>query len=473
MVSKINGLFGKRALYVFDPVALQSILIKDHSSYEDALFMLSMNMMLFGPSVVATIGDQHRKQRKMINPVFSTQQMRQMIPIFYQVARNLQEGIERQLRNPSGSGDIDILDWMSRAALELIGQGGLGHSFDPLVEESQSVFTNAIKDTLTALPLCPEIWVTSFRRWVLDNLVPIAKIQRLKNLSDTINAEAAQVVAQRRLAIQSGEGAILQEVGEGKDIMSVLLRANMKAEESERLGEDELAAQTATFIFAATDTTSNTLAQILQLLAQHTEVQEKLRTEILQAAGDEEIPYDQLEGLPYLDAVCRETLRLYAPVSDTFRDCIRDTVLPLSEPIQGLDGTWMKEILVPEGTRIVISIRGCNINKAIWGEDADEWKPERWLSPLPETVTNARIPGVYSNLLSFLGGGRSCIGFKFSQLEMKVVLCVLLRSFRFYPSDKEIVWNYSLVRFPTVGKDSGKPSMPMKLVPIKETMTLA
>lgn len=115
----------------------------------------------------------------------------------------------------------------------------------------------------TALPLCPEIWVTSFRRWVLDNLVPIAKIQRLKNLSDTINAEAAQVVAQRRLAIQSGEGAILQEVGEGKDIMSVLctvlslpfilhltklklaVRANMKAEESERLGEDELAAQTA------------------------------------------------------------------------------------------------------------------------------------------------------------------------------------------------------------------------------------
>ena len=102
----------------------------------------------------------------------------------------------------------------------------------------------------------------SFRRWVLDNLVPIAKIQRLKNLSDTINAEAAQVVAQRRLALEIGEGAILQEVGVGKDIMSVLctvlslpfilhltklkpVRANMKAKESERLSEDELAAQTA------------------------------------------------------------------------------------------------------------------------------------------------------------------------------------------------------------------------------------
>ncbi|KAH9950796.1 hypothetical protein B0H21DRAFT_681895, partial [Amylocystis lapponica] len=46
-----------------------------------------------------------------------------------------------------------------------------------------------------------------------------------------------------------------------------------------------------------------------------------------------------------------------------------------------------------------------------------EWKPERWLSPLPSTVTEARVPGVYSNLVTFLGGGRGCIGFKFSEVE--------------------------------------------------------
>ena len=92
--------------------------------------------------------------------------------------------------------------------------------------------------------------------------------------------------------------------------------------------------------------------------------------------------------------------------------------MPLSEPIIGKDGNVLKEIFVPAGTELILGIRSINIDKGIWGEDALEWKPERWLKPLPETVTDAKIPGVYANLMTFLGGGRACIGFKFSQLEM-------------------------------------------------------
>ncbi|KAJ3480633.1 hypothetical protein NLI96_g8209 [Meripilus lineatus] len=427
MVSRISGLLGKRVLHVYDPVALQSILLKDQLYYEESSFIISMNVMVFGPGLVSTIGDQHRKQRKMLNPVFSVKHLRQMTPIFYRVAQQLQQGIKKQLKCSSGPEDVDILNWISRTALELIGQGGLGYSFDPLVEESQNTFADAIKDTIPAVwalggfgllaPIATKLGPSSFRRWVLDNLLPAEKIQRLKILSDTIKAEARKVIAQKRRALQVDEGAMSQQVDEGKDIMSVLLRANMKASESEKLDEDELAAQTTTLIFGATETTSGALAQILQLLAQHSDIQEQLRAEITQA-GEQDIPYDQLVDLPYLDAVCRETLRLYSPVTEIYRDCIKDMVLPLSKPIQGLDGTWMKDVPVPEGTRIIISVRGCNRNKEIWGEDADEWKPERWLSPLPEAVTIARIPGVYSNLMTFAGGGRSCIGFKFSQLEM-------------------------------------------------------
>lgn len=58
----------------------------------------------------------------------------------------------------------------------------------------------------------------------------------------------------------------------------------------------------------------------------------------------------------------------------------------------------MNEIVVPKGTRISIGIHSCNRSKAIWGEDAHEWKPERWLNPLPDSITNARVPGVYANL---------------------------------------------------------------------------
>ena len=68
-----------------------------------------------------------------------------------------------------------------------------------------------------------------------------------------------------------------------------------------------------TLIFAATDTTSNSLAQIFQLLAQHPDAQEKLREEIIQASNGQDIPHDQLVELPYLDSICRETLRVFVP----------------------------------------------------------------------------------------------------------------------------------------------------------------
>ena len=64
-------------------------------------------------------------------------------------------------------------------------------------------------------------------------------------------------------------------------------------------------------VFAATDTTSNSLARTLYLLAKDQDKQNKLRAEIVEASHDgEDIPYDELVALPYMDAVCREILRL-------------------------------------------------------------------------------------------------------------------------------------------------------------------
>lgn len=63
-------------------------------------------------------------------------------------------------------------------------------------------------------------------------------------------------------------------------------------------------------LFAATDTTSHLMAQVLQLLAEHPDIQDKVRAEILASRGGQDISYDQLQALPYLDAVCKETLRL-------------------------------------------------------------------------------------------------------------------------------------------------------------------
>ena len=77
---------------------------------------------------------------------------------------------------------------------------------------------------------------------------------------------------------------------------------------------------------------------------------------------------------------------------------MKDAVLPLSRPIQTTDGSTMSELVIPQGTNIVIGIMASNRDKALWGEDAHEWKPERWLKPLPEAVEQAAVTGVYSHL---------------------------------------------------------------------------
>jgi len=76
----------------------------------------------------------------------------------------------------------------------------------------------------------------------------------------------------------------------------------------------------------------------------------------------------------------------------------QDTILPLSNPVTGVDGTLISELHIPKNTSIIISALNSNRNPAIWGPDALEWKPERWLSSLPDELVDAKIPGVYSHL---------------------------------------------------------------------------
>lgn len=77
---------------------------------------------------------------------------------------------------------------------------------------------------------------------------------------------------------------------------------------------------------------------------------------------------------------CLNFVHSYSRVHRAFRD----TTLPLAEPVLGKNGEILKDVTVPEGTEIVVAIRSANRNKAIWGEDAHEWRPERWLEPLPD-----------------------------------------------------------------------------------------
>ncbi|CCM01003.1 uncharacterized protein FIBRA_03051 [Fibroporia radiculosa] len=469
-VAKLYGMFGRPMLYVSDPKALYTIIIKDESSFPESDAFISMNYLLFGHGLLATLGETHRKQRKLLSPAFSINHMRHIVPIFYNVAHQLRDGLRKQVAG--GTEEIDMLNWMGRTALELIGQGGLGYSFDPLVEDAHNEYGHALKNLIPNLvqvpilrlmvPYLMRVGPAAFRRFVL-NFVPDGDVQRFKSIVDTMESQSRAIFEKKKAALLQGEEAVLQQVGEGKDIISILMRANASSSEAEGLPEDQIIAQMSTLVLAATDTTSNTLARIIEILAEHPDVQEKLRAEVLDAHAGESLVYDELDQLPLLDSVCRETLRLNPPAVFSTRVASRDTILPLAEPIVGVDGSLISDIPVVKGTEVIIGILGCNARKELWGEDAHEWKPERWLAPLPEKVIKSTIPGVYANLMTFVGGRRACIGFKFSEMEMKVVLSVLLANFTFELTDKPIVWNAAAVRYPTLGRIDNKPQLPLKV----------
>ncbi|KAJ7457798.1 cytochrome P450 [Mycena latifolia] len=470
----LRGLFGSPALFVADPVALHAILNKDLDIYEEAPLALSMNNLMFGKGILSTMGDDHRRLRKMMVPAFSTANLRGMMSHFYDVAEEARDGLLAP-QVTGGSQEIEMASIFTRISLELIGRSGLGYSFDALtLNGPKSEYAEAIKNFMPVLgkvsillPLVPfatSIGTPSFRRWVLD-IFPSKLLHRVRDMIDLMDATAKEILESKKAALKGGDLELQEKVATGTDILSILLRENLMADDSSRLTDTELLGQTSAIIFAAMDTTSSALCRVFHVLASRPDVQETLRAEIVKFTANKEeghLDHDELMDLPYLDSVLRETLRLYPPVMPAImRETIAPAVLPLSTPIVATDGRTLTSIPVPAGTPVWIAIAKANHNPEIWGPDAREFKPERWVNGRAGS-RDVKMPGVWGGTMTFIGGGRSCIGFKFSQLEMKVVLCVLLRAFRFSLSkDNEVKFQMSAaITGPTV---NGETAMPLVL----------
>nr|VWO98257.1 Putative tyrosine-protein kinase AmsA (EC (Amylovoran biosynthesis membrane-associated protein AmsA) [Ganoderma boninense] len=469
-ISLLKGLFGRRILLIHDPLALHAIVVKEQEFYTKYVTPSNDVKLYLGPGVLTTVGEQHMRQRKLLNPVFSVSHLRKMTHIFYNVAHKMRSALALRLPRDGDGKVLDVNEWMARTTLEMLGQAGLGYSFDNFEEDSIDPYGESIKMSLVKFKFLVEqlSWVFSDASllWLLS-LIPSKDMRRMLKITDTMRKHSQRIIDEKKAALKKGNDALKRAVGEGKDIM---IRANMAAGDKEKMTDEEILAQTSTFILAGMESTSNALSRVLHLLAQNPTMQEKLRAEIIDAQGGAEpgdtnaaIPYDDLNKLPYLDAVCRETLRMHAPLPITSRLAAKDMVLPLATPVRGNDGRVLHEIVVPEGTGVLVHYQGSNSAPELWGDDAHEWKPERWLAPLPQALEDARIPGVYSNLMTFSGGASSCIGFKFGQLEMKIVLATLLSSFAFELSDKDITWNWAGVMYPTMGEESNKSEMLLKV----------
>jgi len=201
-------------------------------------------------------------------------------------------------------------------------------------------------------------------------------------------------------------------------------------------------------------------------LAKSPESQTKLRAELdanVLAKGNADFTAVELENMPYLNAVIKETLRIHSSVTDIIRQASEDNVLPLSTPIVGASGTTYRELHIPKGTFVHASTFGYNINQDVWGSDAQVFRPERWLEQDDSKVETSL--GVYGNLLTFSAGARSCIGWRFAIIELQAFVARLVREFQFSEVvDKPIkMWRPGLV-VPTVeGEEDKGPQLPLKV----------
>ncbi|KAG1751877.1 cytochrome P450 [Suillus lakei] len=177
--------------------------------------------------------------------------------------------------------------------------------------------------------------------------------------------------------------------------------------------------ETLNILLAGRDTTASTLTSAIYLLAMHPEFLTRLREEIISKVGLTRGPtYDDIKEMKYLRAVLNETLRLFPAVPFDVRENIRDTTWISPEP-------GKKPLFIPQGTMLSYSVFLMHRRTDLWGPDALEFDPDRWLD---ERVKKYLIPNPFI-FLPFNAGPRICLGQQFAYNEMSFMLIRLLQNF--------------------------------------------
>ncbi|KAL5356107.1 cytochrome P450 [Aspergillus floccosus] len=170
-------------------------------------------------------------------------------------------------------------------------------------------------------------------------------------------------------------------------------------------------------LLAGRDTTASLLSWAVLILACRPDIFSRLRRDIVEQFGTYRMPRDMtfasLKSCQYLQHFINETLWLYPVVPFNRRCALRNTTLPSGG---GKDGS--SPIYVPKGQQVLYGSYALQRRKDIWGDDAEEFNPDRWIG---RKVTWEYIP--------FNGGPRTCIGQQFALIKTSYVLVRLLQRF--------------------------------------------
>ncbi|KAF8161361.1 cytochrome P450 [Crassisporium funariophilum] len=462
-VVRFKGPFGEDRLLVSDPKALQYIYQTAGYNFAKQTERREVSRLLSGRGILWADGHEHRRQRRIMNPAFGAKESKAFVPIFSSYAAKLGNKWKDVIfASQDQTSIVDIPAWVSRATLDAMGAAAFDYQFQTLDNDSNELgnaYSNLCMDVFGSLSasdifkqsLAP--YIPGFLLRIVGDRAPNHRLEHLRKSSVVAIRVAKSLIDSKAEALKLGKG--------NRDIM---IRANVSEDERTRMSEEEMISQLRTLLLAGYETTATSLTWALLEIARHTDVQLKLRHEIrekereINARGDTEFTASDFDAMPYLTAVIKESLRYHPAAYSTYREAVRDDVLPLSRPITTNSGKIITEIPVPKGIKVVTSINGYNRHRDVWGPDAHTYNPDRWLTP--KSMEKAAFVGVYGNLLSFAGGVRSCIGWRFAVLELQAFVVELVNTFEFSltPEARRVRREACLVMAPTIEGEVEKGS---------------
>ncbi|KAK3330238.1 cytochrome P450 [Apodospora peruviana] len=418
------GLFNQERLLITSPEALSEVLVTKSYHFQKPGHVRYTLGRILGVGVLLAEGDEHKSQRRKLLPAFAFRHIKDLYPLFWRKAQEGVEAMTEQILTDAAKGrkkeisaeteeattgirpDTAVIEaggWASRITLDIIGITGLGRDFgaikDPNNELNQT-YQHLFKPTKQAriLNLLSMFFVPG---WLI-NMLPVQRNGDIQSAANFIRATCADLIEEKKQKLARKE---LVDV----DILSLM-----------------------TFLAAGHETTASSMTWAIYLLAKHRHVQDRLRAEVRErlpsiAGGDgsSTVSSMDIDHMPFLNAVCNEVLRYFSPVPLTLRQAVCDT------SIQGH--------FVAKGTSITLVPWAINKSESMWGPDALQFNPDRWMLK-GEGDKHAASGGAKSNFafMTFLHGPRSCIGQSFAKAEFACLLAAWIGRFSFELDNKEM-----------------------------------
>ncbi|TFK38920.1 cytochrome P450, partial [Crucibulum laeve] len=444
-------------LVISDPAAISYLLNKNIYNYPHSDVSRPRIERLLGRSLGWVEGDtEHKRMRQLFIPSFSNEAVRDRAQSIYGAAETLRENVAKALQNDTGEVAIDITEWMQSATLDALGRFAFDHDFvGGKSEEALEILYSWRNMASVAISPMGFYGLMLLRRFPFLNRLPIPVIQSQGNVRRTIHAGLAKNLLKRN-------EALLDSIDSSNEQGDLLLELT-KAYRAGFIGRDELMDHVVMFTISGSETTAQGLSYALWEMAKNPDLQNRLREE-LNTVGTEPSYDDIQSGLPYLDAVTREVLRLHPPTPYMERNATKDDIIPLLKPFPGKDGKLNSEIFVKTGQTIIIPMHTVNRLNSVWG-DGTTFRPDRWLSKLRSNFPpNELLTGGWSNIMTFSDGPRICTGYRFAVFEFKLFLATLIRSFEFIDTGVKIVDKSASTMNPlVVGREAEGPMLPIRI----------